>query len=115
MGKLIWGIMVFFGLSVENIESRKPKSSPDCLNPRTSKTCSGSGYCQKSWGGPDFCVCHQVDFNGQIYTWNTAKFFGNWCQCNPWDCHLGGIGPPWKKPPRNKVDYYSRPESNWYS
>ena len=51
MGTLLWGIIVFVGLDIKTLESRRSKSA--CLNPKTSikhsgMTCSDNGECEKN-------------------------------------------------------------------
>ena len=103
MGTILWGIIVFFGLDIKNVESRRSKSA--CLNPKTSikhsgMTCSDNGECKKTWKGckrcgsePYFCQCYPVDddfIDGELQLYYTI-YFGKWCQCNPKDCIT-----PWK-------------------
>ena len=93
MGKILWGIFVFFGLDIKNVESRKSKSA--CLNPKTSTqhsgmTCSDNGECEKTWKrckGCEryFCQCYEVEddyIDGEWQVYYT-RHFGKWCQCNP--------------------------------
>ena len=113
MGMLLWGIIVFFGLDIKNVESRRSNISA-CLNPKTSikhsgMTCSDNGECKKTWKGckrcgsePYFCQCYPVDddfIDGELQLYYTI-YFGKWCQCNPKDCLT-----PWKDTFR-KVEFF---------
>ena len=83
MGKLLWGIVVFFGLDIKNVESMfgRNRSNPEknkrfsgCLNPKTSPNwyrgmiCSGDshGYCEKlprkrcKECSPYYCGCYSA-------------------------------------------------------
>ena len=88
MGKLLWGFLGLSAQVIENVESRRPISA--CVNPSFSirhagDICSGNGYCQKTLGGPDQCICNLVKKEGFYWT-SRKRFFGKWCQCNPWNC-----------------------------
>ena len=53
MGTILWGIIVFFGLDIKNVESRRSDISA-CLNPKTSTkhsglTSSDNGECRKTY------------------------------------------------------------------
>ena len=111
MGTILWGIIVFFGLDIKNVESRRSNISA-CLNPKTSTkhsgmTCSGDGECKKTWKRckgcePFFCQCYAVEddfIDGELQLYYT-RHFGKWCQCNPKDCIT-----PWKNT-FGKVEFF---------
>ena len=88
MGKLLWGFLGLSAQFIENVESRRTISA--CLNPSYSikhagEVCSGNGYCQQTLGGPDQCKCNLVK-KEEFYWTSLKRFFGKWCQCDPWNC-----------------------------
>ena len=111
MGTILWGIIVFFGLDIKNVESRRSDISA-CLNPKFSTkhsgmTCSDNGECRKTWKTckgcePFFCQCYAVEddfIDGELQLYYT-RHFGKWCQCNPKDCIT-----PWKNT-FGKVEFF---------
>lgn len=90
MGKLFLSILVFTGIVINRIESKRSrKSKSACVNPNNSLLygwiCSGKGDCHKTRRGPDWCECYPVNQNGISTQWG-KRLFGKWCQCNPWNC-----------------------------
>ena len=83
MIRLIFGILWFLG---------KIKSQDACKRPiynhLESRTCTGKGDCKKNARGLDFCECRLYDRDGYKGYENQGgkRYYGKWCQCNPWNC-----------------------------
>ena len=97
MGKILWGIFLYSSVVILTVETKRSKSA--CRNPKRSKNdgleCSGAGYCQVSRRGPDWCDCDWVNIDGisqsPFVNPDTKRLWGNWCQCNPWNCGYEGV------------------------
>ena len=89
MGKVFRNIVVFSVVLITNV-----KSESACLNPSTSKNagleCSGAGDCHSTVRGPDWCECDLVNSEGYYQFYGGKRLFGNWCQCNLWNCLSDG-------------------------
>jgi len=68
------------------------KSQDACKRPiyghLESRTCTGKGDCNKTPRGLDVCECRLYGRDGYKGYINQGgkRNYGNWCQCNPWNC-----------------------------